>query len=174
MTEPVKKRTPAQVGRYARTKGARFEREVAEAFKPLFPDARRGIGQTRCAGEVCDVEGTPLWIETKFRQHIDLQKAMVQANRARAVKHDPRPPVVIWRKLRARSLCVTCHLGLLTALWTGEQLNTTHGSSTLVHLDFEDWLGIVRRWLDRFVSQGMVKPALDEPKEPLYVHDPYR
>ena len=110
------KRTKSQVGRYARTKGARFEREVAEAFKPLFPDARRGIGQTRCAGEVPDVTGTPFWVEGKFRQHLDLQKAMDQANRARAIKNDMRPPVVIWRKLRARSLCKYCEIRPLSLI----------------------------------------------------------
>jgi hypothetical protein len=103
---------------------------------------------------------------------------MVQAEQARAVRHDPRPPVVIWRKLRARSLCVTCQLGLLTQLWIlGESLAPHLGSSVLVHLDFEDWFRLVKRWLDAHDSRGTLdctfetvpkrERTLAAPQEPL-------
>ena len=140
-------RNPSQIGRYARTKGARFEREVAEALRVLFPEAKRGIGQTRCAGEVPDVSGTPLWIEAKFRKKFSILDAMAQAERAAAMNtQTPKHSVVIWRKLRARSLSVACRLELLIQLWTLQPLRLAGGPSTMVHLEFEDWLSLVRRW----------------------------
>lgn len=66
------------MGKYQRTKGAKFERYVANLWKAAgFPNARRGIGQMRAAGEVADADPLggeparpergelPLWIEAK-------------------------------------------------------------------------------------------------------------
>jgi hypothetical protein len=49
--------------RRAQQKGTTFEREVANAFKPLFPKAQRMFGQSREGNEMPDVGGTPFWIE---------------------------------------------------------------------------------------------------------------
>lgn len=78
-----------------RRKGAVYERELAARWRDsgLYPSARRGIGQARAGGEVCDVEGTPWWIETKRRRRHDVRAALVQAEEA----SDGRTPVAVCR-----------------------------------------------------------------------------
>lgn len=50
-------------GRRSRQKGTEFERRVANAFKRVWPDAKRLFGQARDGNEVPDVGGTQFWIE---------------------------------------------------------------------------------------------------------------
>lgn len=81
------------MGRMQRRKGASFECAMANALKPVYPEARRGIGQVRTAGEVADVEKTPWWIECKHHKVVNIRAAMKQA----AESTDGRPCVVISR-----------------------------------------------------------------------------
>lgn len=80
-------------GSRSRTKGARYERDLANRWKAsgLYPDARRGIGQARSSGEVADVEGTPWWVEAKCQARPNVFAAMEQAEAAT----DGRPPIVV-------------------------------------------------------------------------------
>lgn len=69
-------------GRRNRQKGAEYERDVANAFKLVYPEARREHGQTRDGGDAADVEGTPFWIEcTKGEASIydKLEQGMVDS-----------------------------------------------------------------------------------------------
>ena len=67
------------MGKRERTKGAVFEREVANLMRSIgYADAKRGIGQARSGGEVPDVDGTPWWIEAKHRKAIDVHGAYQQ------------------------------------------------------------------------------------------------
>ncbi len=86
MAASKRTRTASQMGRYSRTKGAAFEREIANALKVLWPGARRGIGQARNAGEVPDVDGTPYWIETKHHKRVNIRKAYDQAVKAQGAR----------------------------------------------------------------------------------------
>lgn len=58
-------RTPAQIGRMSRAKGVRFERDLAVALRPWFPDAKRGRDNgfrsaTGAAPDLGDLDlGTP-------------------------------------------------------------------------------------------------------------------
>ncbi len=83
------------MGKMSRRKGAQYERDLANRWRDsgLWPDAKRGIGQTRAGGEVPDVEGTPFWIEAKRRKAHNIRASMQQAIDAT----DGRPPVVIAR-----------------------------------------------------------------------------
>lgn len=78
-------------GRKSRNKGSAFERLIANALKPYWPTARRGIGQARSAGEVADVEGTPYWFELKRQKKCSIPAAIRQAEAAT----DGRPVVVV-------------------------------------------------------------------------------
>lgn len=100
-TKPARKpRSP----KHSRRKGQSFEREVAGHLRPLFPDARRGLSQTRGGAEVADVEGTPFWVECKHRDKPNVLGAMEQAERDEAAWRAanptaPRqPPLVVVRK----------------------------------------------------------------------------
>lgn len=61
-------RTPTQVGRASRAKGARFERAVATALRPWLPDARRsrdnGSATTADTGDLAGA-GPGLWWSLK-------------------------------------------------------------------------------------------------------------
>ena len=61
-------RTPSQLGRASRAKGARFERAVATALRPWFPDIRRsrdnGSATTADTGDLADA-GPALWWSLK-------------------------------------------------------------------------------------------------------------
>lgn len=60
-------RTPSQRGRAARAKGANFERAVATALRPAFPDIRRsrdnGSTTTSDTGDL--VDAGPIWWSLK-------------------------------------------------------------------------------------------------------------
>ena len=68
------------MGKLSRNKGARFEREVAAAFRGAFPEARRGFGQARSGGDVADVAGIPgFWVECKVGARPNPLAALRQA-----------------------------------------------------------------------------------------------
>jgi hypothetical protein len=82
-----------------RAKGNGFEREVVNELKPTFPDAKRGLSQTRSGSECPDVDGTPMWIEAKRRRRVTtatIHEALAQAD----VSRDQRTPVAIVRSDR--------------------------------------------------------------------------
>ncbi len=82
------------MGKMQRTKGASFERETAVAFQRVYPQARRGLGQARAAGEVPDVDKTPWWCECKRGSKGNLVAALKQAREA----SDGRPPLAVLKR----------------------------------------------------------------------------
>lgn len=68
------------MGKMQRDKGARNERAFANDCKPVFPDAKRGLKQTRDAGEESDITGVDdYWCEAKAHKKVNIQAAMRQA-----------------------------------------------------------------------------------------------
>lgn len=90
------------MGKMQRTKGASFERLMANRLQHVYPDARRGIGQARSAKEVPDVDKTPFWVECKHGKCPNLWRAIEQAQEAT----DGRPPLVIARRNGGKELAV--------------------------------------------------------------------
>lgn len=82
------------MSRYSRTKGATFERAVANRMREVWPDAKRGF-QSRGA-EAPDVDGTPWWVECKADEKIAPRAALSQGRR----DTDGRPVVVVLKRLR--------------------------------------------------------------------------
>lgn len=80
-------RTPEQIGRGSREKGKTFEREVANALRAIFPNAKRSHGQSREKGEAPDVQGTEFWLECKNHRSLNARKALEQAIEERATKN---------------------------------------------------------------------------------------
>lgn len=78
----------------SRRKGATFERLIANHFQKYWPDAKRGLLQTRAANEVSDVENTPFWCEAKHKITVSVPAALRQAFEAT----DGRMVIVVWRK----------------------------------------------------------------------------
>lgn len=101
-----------------RNKGAGFERETANRLKPLWPGAKRGIGQARSAGEVADVEGTPFWVECKRHRRCNIQAAYAQAS---AVT-DGRPVLVVSKDDRGETFVTMSMESFLS--WNSQQKNS--------------------------------------------------
>ena len=84
-------------GLRSRRKGATFERTIAKRFaEGIYPDAKRGLVQARCAKEGPDVEGTPWWVECKAGKSPRLWAALAQAQAAT----DGRPCLVVAKRDR--------------------------------------------------------------------------
>ena len=91
----------------SRAKGARGERAIANIMKKYWPNARRGVGQTRMGSDGADVEGTPFWVEVKYGKSPRIQAAIDQANEAT----DGRPVIVCSKKDKC-DILVTMKLSL--------------------------------------------------------------
>lgn len=85
------------MGAMERRKGARFEKEIAQAFRAVgYAGAKRGLGQARAANEVPDVDAHPrLWPELKRHRRTNPRAALAQAVEAAA--SSGRLPVAICR-----------------------------------------------------------------------------
>jgi hypothetical protein len=94
-------RTASQNGKRSRTKGARWELEVAKRLAELFPNAKRSF-QARSGKEGCDVEHTPFWVECKHGKLVNLRGAIKQA----IEDSDGRTPVVVAKDDRSEPLVV--------------------------------------------------------------------
>lgn len=117
-----------------RQKGHTWERRLVKLLKPVFgKEVRRGYQNTyggRVAGEGCDVEGTPFFVEAKHHRLTDPRKALRQARMVLGKRHDPRPPVAI------------CKDDKPPPGWSvGEALEPAH-----VTMEFRHWLWLVRDW----------------------------
>lgn len=93
-------------GLRSRNKGAGWERDLAARWRERFGlDCKRGIGQSRNAAEVSDVDGLPgFWIECKHGALPNPRAALAQAIEAcgerplwcaAVIKDDRRPPFVV-------------------------------------------------------------------------------
>lgn len=88
-----------QLGKRSRGKGANWERALANILKAIWPEAKRGIGQSRWGGEVPDVDGSPYWIEAKVGIQPNMRGAMRQAEEA----SDGRPCIAVVKDNSANS-----------------------------------------------------------------------
>ena len=95
----------------SRDSGHRSEREVRDLLKPLWPQARRGLGQAYGAQQ-CDVEGTPFRIEVKCHaQWPPVEAALTQVARDAQKYGDERPQIVIHKKKNGPGWRVTMTIG---------------------------------------------------------------
>lgn len=85
---------------YQRTKGHNFERWVAKALRPVFPNASRGFQTRGGTVEELDIEGTPFAIECKVGAQPNIRAAMKQVTEA----HPQGTPVVVTKRTREEVL----------------------------------------------------------------------
>lgn len=100
------KRTPQQIGRASKKKGARFELEIAHYLQDHgYPEAHRTAqhcGKTGAAGDVEGVKG--LHIECKQVEKLNLYNAYHQSVWDNSAKNAGDIPVVIHKKNRETTL----------------------------------------------------------------------
>lgn len=63
----------------------------------MFPNARRGLSQTRGGHECADVEGTYFFVEAKRGKRTSPRAALAQAIANAAAAGDHRPPIAVCR-----------------------------------------------------------------------------
>ena len=107
MTEKSKKtRTPQQIGRSSKAKGARFELQIAHYLQDHgYPSAHRTAqhcGKTGDAGDVEGIEG--LHIECKHVEKLNLYNAYHQSVRDNSAKNSDDIPIVVHKKNRETTL----------------------------------------------------------------------
>ena len=103
MTEKNKKvRTPQQIGRASKQKGARFELQIAHYLQDHgFPDVHRTAQHCGKTGDAGDVEGIAgLHIECKHVERLNLYSAYHQAVRDNNAKNNGDIPIVVHKKNR--------------------------------------------------------------------------
>ena len=127
----------------SRAKGKRGELAVAHLFQEYGFPAERGQQHDGMSGHA-DVVGVPyIWIEAKWRESLNLEAAMEQAERDSAAYTDRTGkvllPVVIHKKNR-EAWQVTMRVFdfcLMLSYSPFEYSTTCHG---LVHMLFKDWM----------------------------------
>jgi hypothetical protein len=112
-------------GKARRLKGHNFEREISNRMAEIWPDAKRGLSQSRgaAAERTPDVVDTPYWIECKCGSKPPLMRAWDQAVR----ETDGRAPMVIARRIQQGS---------------GE---TYRPSATIVMVSLDQMMGLLER-----------------------------
>ena len=122
-----KKRTPQQIGRASKAKGARFELQIAHWFqKNGYPDACRTAQHCGKTGAAGDVEGVPgLHIEAKHVEHLNLYDAWHQAVHDNTAKGRGDIPVIIHKRNREDTL-VTLNLADFTKIFSSYKRGHCH------------------------------------------------
>ncbi len=125
-----------KLGKRSKSKGRAWEQAVVRLLKPIFGDkVHRGHQDSRggaAAGEGCDVEGTPFWVETKHGKAVSPMAALRQCREAQQVRGDTRPPTVIIKDDRK------------PPGWkVGQSL-----SPPIVVMELSDWLDLIQDWAE--------------------------
>jgi len=105
----------------SKEKGARFERELARAFRAQgYADSRRTAQYCGNTGDASDVLGLPgIHIEAKHQEQMRLYEWMSQAKRDAEAGGENRLPAVFHKKNYAK---------------------------ILVTMELEDWMHLYREW----------------------------
>lgn len=129
----------------SREKGKRGEREAAHLFRAAGYPAERGVQHDGMTGHA-DIEGVPyLWCEIKKNEHLDVEKAMQQAERdsnARRMRTgEDLLPVVIHKKSRQPWHCTMRTIDFLS-LCGSMPFSVIVPTEGLVTMEWEDWIQI--------------------------------
>lgn len=137
------------MGARSRRKGRAWEQAVTRLLRPIFGDKvhrgdqRRGGGAA--AGEGCDNEGTPFWVESKHEYQTNIKGALRQALIKQDEADDERPPVIV------------CKDDKPPPGWrVGRPL-----APPLASMLLSDWLALVQDWtrLKRLAGEPLIAPT---------------
>lgn len=154
------KRTASQLGRMKRTKGRAYEQAIARMLRARWPhvEVRRATQSERAYESDVFITGEPrlerLWLELQDARHPNPLLKLAQAERdcgyatatergvrgVRGVLALDRQPVVVWHKLRERTIHVT------TRAWVFDELrNSPSSDNTVITMELGAFLDVVGR-----------------------------
>jgi len=102
-------------GKTSRRKGHNFEREIANRFKPIYPNAQRLLEYQQ--GEGKDIQGVPWRIQCKCRTNPNVWEALKEAEESVGIGF----PVAVVKRTQIKGRPV----------------------KTVAVMDFDDWLELV-------------------------------
>jgi hypothetical protein len=151
--KPKSKRTRSQAGKLARTKGARFEAEVATMLRERFPGAVTTRSQQAFGGrkQAPDVDGTPFFIECKVGAPAkNWRRAFAEAQEAQCDSGDLRTPILVFKEDYREAMVATTPA--CVAEWDGarvryEELRIS-GPTFLVLVPLSDFVAHAKRLSD--------------------------
>jgi hypothetical protein len=141
----------SKIGKASRIKGKTWERQIVKDLKHIFGNCvYRGHQNTHggySAGEGCDVEGTPYYIEAKHRANVNPRDAVEQAEECREKTKDERPVVAICKIDRKKPtvtmrLCEFVQFADDWLIWT----DVPTEKEPLVTINYADWLMMLNEW----------------------------
>ena len=95
------------MGKKSRTKGAQYEREVAQLISDYWPDAKRNLDQYQ-SSDGRDLSDTqPVCMQLKRRKRTllwEIKNAWVEAREASSVEYPY--PMAVWRDDGGESFCM--------------------------------------------------------------------
>ena len=128
----------------SRAKGVRGELAVAHLFQKYGYKAERGQQHDGMSGHA-DVVGVPyLWIEAKWREELNLEQAMQQAERDCSElrrQGEDSLPVVVHKKNRQK-WSVTMRLYDLISMTGAAPFSSLVPTDGLVTMDWDDWIRV--------------------------------
>lgn len=146
------KRTKAQAGKLAVTKGKAFERSVVRILRDAGLDVRRNVSQSRSAKrEGPDILGIPVWLELCHSKQADPRKKWDQALADQTYSHAPSytwPIVVVWKRDGMREIQASATLGE----WCAMEAESVD-SRALATLSLTDAIHIIKRHVAREAGQ---------------------
>ena len=87
-----------RAGKRSRVKGKTWERAVCRMLRSIWSSVYRGHQDSRGgakAGEGCDVEGTPYYVECRHEREYNWRKHLREALAMRSKRGDARPVVLV-------------------------------------------------------------------------------
>lgn len=128
-------------------KGKAFERLVANLLKEVWPEAKRGLSQTRDGAECADVEVPKYWIECKkwkaFTQ-ADKVAAFEQARLA-SFAREGKIPVVIWQRHNSHQITCSTRLHWAAGIFCADDFYDLETEiNPLVDFSLDDFIAAVK------------------------------
>ncbi len=115
-----------------RAKGKAYEREVAIAFRAVFPETKRTLTQQRDSGEAPDIDAPGFWVEAKHHRRVTIRKAFDQAVDEAARAKSSAVPVAVTKDNRCESLATLRLVDFVALLARLEQAEKTARAALFV------------------------------------------
>lgn len=145
-------------------KGKAFERLVAQRLREVWPEAKRGLSQTRDGAECADVEVPGYWIECKkWKVFTQANKVSAYVQAAEASKASNKIPIVVWQRQNSRD--VMCSMRLHDAIRINGDIGVQFGkyANPLIDFEFSVFISALKRGVKATWGVSISEAPFDSP-----------